>query len=110
MTRYGFRVAGSGSGEHQDDARVLKEVAAGQEDDWRRRSTVRPTTDATAVLRRHIMVAQLNTRMRSISPKLGRTRTVASGVGGAPTCHRPSVHRGVGMAAVEWGKAAMRSK
>jgi hypothetical protein len=106
----GQGAADFGSEKQQCDGVVLEEVAAGQEDDRRRCSTVTPVADATAVLRRHIMVAQLNTRMRSISPKLGRTRTVASGVGGAPTCHRPSVHRGVGMAAVEWGKAAMRSK
>jgi hypothetical protein len=42
-------------------------VAAGQEDDRRRCSTVTPVADATAVLRRHIAVAQLDTRMRVLS-------------------------------------------
>jgi hypothetical protein len=71
---------------------------------------VRPTADATAVLWRHVTEAQLNVRTRPISGQRWRTRTAAGGAGGAATCHQPSVHRGVGMAAVEWGKAARRSR
>jgi hypothetical protein len=71
---------------------------------------VRPMADATTVLQMHITAAQLNTGMRPISGKRGRTRTAVGGAGGAATCHRPSVHRGVGMVAVERGKATRRSK
>jgi hypothetical protein len=71
---------------------------------------VRPAADATAVLRRHIAAAQLDARTRPILGQRWHTRTAAGGAGGAATCHRSSTHRGVGMVAVEWVKAAKRSK
>jgi hypothetical protein len=65
--RYGVRAAGSRSEKQQCDGVVLEEVAVRQEDDQRRRSMVRPTTDVTAVLRRHITAAQLHLRTRTLS-------------------------------------------
>jgi hypothetical protein len=82
-------------------------VVAGQEDDRRRRLTVRPVADAIAVLQRHVAAAQLDARTRPLSRQRWRTMTAA---GGAASCRRPSVHRGVGMVAAEWGKAARMSK
>jgi hypothetical protein len=52
---------------HNSDGVVLEEVAAGQEDDWRRRLTVRPAADAIVVLQRQIAVAQLDARMWPLS-------------------------------------------
>jgi hypothetical protein len=50
MTQYGVGAVGSGFRKQQCDGVVLEEVAARQEDDRRRCSTVRPMADVTAVL------------------------------------------------------------
>jgi hypothetical protein len=105
--RYGVGVTGSESEKQQCDCVVPDEVAARQEDDQKRRLMVRLAMDVIAVLQRHITVAQLDARTRPLSGQRWRMRTAA---GGAATCRRPSVHRGVGMAAAELGKAARRSK
>jgi hypothetical protein len=71
---------------------------------------MRPAADATAVLQRHITMAQPGVRTRSLSRQRWHMRTAAGGAGGAATCRWPSVHREVGMAVAEWGEAVRRSK
>jgi hypothetical protein len=78
-------------------------VAVGLEEGWRRCSKVRPTTDVTAVLRRHIAVAQLDVRMRTrpLSGQRWRTRTTA-GDGGSGM-GRSSEEEQVNLASIEEG-------
>jgi hypothetical protein len=54
---YGVGETGFESEKQQCNGVVLEEVGVGQEDDRRRRLTVRPAADAIVVLWRHIVAA-----------------------------------------------------